>query len=103
MLDSQPSDTMEPHDDCSGSHGDSTVADTEWGENFETNTNSCKHVDRSTFSHVSADKGSGDEPPEERPVTLKRRYLTAAEECNMLAIILCFTSHRHCFSISVPF
>jgi hypothetical protein len=87
MLDSQPSDPVEPHDDCSGSHGDSTVADTEGCENFETSTNSYKHVDRSTISQVSADTGSGDEPPEERPATLKRRYLTT-EECNMLVIVL---------------
>lgn len=92
MLDSQPSDATEPGIDCSGSHGDSIVADTEGCENFETNTNSCKHMGRSTFSWVSADTGSGDEPPEERPVTLKRRYLTTAEERNMLAIILCFIS-----------
>jgi hypothetical protein len=28
------------------------------------------------LSGVPADNGSGDEPPEERPVTLKRRYMT---------------------------
>jgi hypothetical protein len=92
MLDSQPSDTREPCDDCSGSHSDNTIADTEGCENFETNTNSCRHVGRSAFSRVSGDTGSGDEPPEDRPVTLKRRYLTTAEECNMLTIILCFIS-----------
>jgi hypothetical protein len=79
MLDSQTSNMMDPCDDCSGSHGDNTVADAKGYENFETNTNSCKHAGRSAFSRVSADTGSGDEPPEERPVTLKRRYLTTAE------------------------
>jgi hypothetical protein len=78
MLHSEPSDTNEPQDSCSGSHGDNTVADTAGSENVETNTSSCKHMDRSTFLRVAADEGSGDEPPEERPVTLKRRYLTAA-------------------------
>lgn len=73
MLDSQPSDMIQPCDDCSGSHGDSTVTDTEGHENFETNTNSCRHMGRSAFSQVSGETGSGDEPPEERPVTLKRR------------------------------
>jgi hypothetical protein len=97
MLDSQPSDPVEPHDDCSGSHGDNTIADTEEYKNFETSTNSCKHVDRSTFSRVSDDTGSGEEPPEERPATLKRRYLITAEECNLLLVILLLY-----FFISVP-
>jgi hypothetical protein len=89
MLDPQPSDTVEPHDDCSGSHGDSTIVHTERGANSEADTSSCKNTDRSMMSQNSAGEGSGDEPPEERPVTLKRRYLTTAEERNILVNFLC--------------
>jgi hypothetical protein len=78
MLHPEPTDTNEPQDSCSGSHGDNTVADTAGGDSVETNTNSSKHMDRNVSLRVAADEGSGDEPPEERPVTLKRRYLTAA-------------------------
>jgi hypothetical protein len=31
---------------------------------------------------VPVDNGSGDEPPEERPVTLKRRYMTLERVLN---------------------
>jgi hypothetical protein len=78
ILHSEPTDTNEPRDDCSDSHSSNTVADAAGGENVETNTNSCKHTDRSTLLRAAADEDSGDEPPEERPVTLKRRYLTSA-------------------------
>lgn len=91
MLDSQPSDPVEPHDDCSGSHGDNTVSDTERCNNFETSTNSCKHVDRSASSRVSADTGSGDEPPEERPATLKRSHESDSEESGLDRVKSAFT------------
>jgi len=82
MLDSSPSEMMEPHDDCSSDHGGSSAADAERSENVETNTNSCRQVHRSISSGVPADNGSGDEPPEERPVTLKRRYMTLERVLN---------------------
>jgi hypothetical protein len=76
MLDSCPSEMMEPHDTCSDDHGGSSAADAEKSANSETNTNSYIQVHRSTFSGAFTDNGSGDEPPEERPMTLKRRYVT---------------------------
>ncbi|XP_023705756.1 trimethylguanosine synthase isoform X2 [Cryptotermes secundus] len=91
MLDSQPSDPIEPCDDCSGSHGDSTVADTKGHENSETNTNSCRHMGRSAFSQVSGETGSGDEPPEERPVTLKRSHESDSEESGLDRVKSAFT------------
>jgi hypothetical protein len=45
-------------------------------------------VDGSTFVGISSGRGSGDEPPEERPVTLKRRYLTSAVGHISLVFIL---------------
>jgi hypothetical protein len=34
------------------------------------------------LSGVPVDNGSGEEPPEERPVTLKRRYVTLERVLN---------------------
>lgn len=82
MLNSCPSEMMEPHDECSSDHGGSSTADAERSENVETNTNSHRQVRRSILSGMPADNGSGDEPPEERPVTLKRRYVTLERVLN---------------------
>ena len=82
MLDSCPSEMMEPHDECSSDHGGSSAADAERSENVETNTKSCSQVHRNVLSGVPADNGYGDEPQEERPVTLKRRYLTLDQVLN---------------------
>ena len=87
MLDSCPSEMMESHDECSSDHGGRSAADAERSENVETYTSSCRQVHRSFLSGVSADNGSGDEPPEERPVTLKRRYITLEQVLNKLDMV----------------
>lgn len=76
MLDACPSEMVEPYDACSGDHDGSSAVDAGRSKNVETNISSCRQVPRSTLSGVFTDHGSGDEPPEERPVTLKRRYMT---------------------------
>jgi hypothetical protein len=98
MLDSHPSDMMEPDDTCD--HVGSTAADTERDGNHESSTNSHRHVDRSTILRISVERGSGDEPPEERPVTLKRRYLITPIHHNVFTFIVYFIYH-HFIIISI--
>lgn len=88
MLDSHPSDVIEPHD--TSDHVGNTAAGTESDGNFESNADSHRHVDRSTILRISVHRGSGDEPLEEKPVTLKRRYLTTPIHHNIFTFILCF-------------
>lgn len=91
VLDSFPCEMVEPHDGCSGDHGGSSAADAGRSENVETNTNSCRQVHRSTLSGVFTDNGSGDEPPEERPVTLKRSHESDSDECGLERVKSAFT------------
>jgi hypothetical protein len=93
MLDSHPSTMVEPHDasgDCVGS----TAGDTERDCNFESVTDSNRYVDINTALKISVHVDSGDEPPEERPVTLKRRYMTVHINPDILGLILSFISHH---------
>ncbi|XP_021933862.1 uncharacterized protein LOC110836698 isoform X3 [Zootermopsis nevadensis] len=89
MLDSHPSDVIEPHD--TSDHVGNTAAGTESDGNFESNADSHRHVDRSTILRISVHRGSGDEPLEEKPVTLKRSHESDSDESGLGRVKSAFT------------
>ncbi|XP_069702009.1 uncharacterized protein Tgs1 isoform X2 [Periplaneta americana] len=72
MLDCQSSDTKSPQEG-SGDNCCNSTAVQEKDESFHTCPNTHTFTNNNSSSRITKNRGSGDEPPEERPVTLKRR------------------------------